>query len=105
MAKNNNTNQDGFTVKNLEKAFNNAGESRPNTFILSKKQLELLKKEGIDINPDKLQDISGDDIYPELNGILSDYHINMICCRRILLSSVNFHELINKIHLAGSPQN
>lgn len=48
MAKNNNTNQDGFTVKNLEKAFNNAGESRPNTFILSKKQLELLKKEGIE---------------------------------------------------------
>ena len=76
-------------------------------FDARKKKLieDKFKKEGIDINPDKLQDISGDDIYPELNGILSDYHINMICCRRILLSSVNFHELINKIHLAGSPQN
>lgn len=65
---------------------------------------EKLRKDGLDINPDKLQDMCGDDIYPDLDGILSDYNINMTCCRRTMLTNVNFHELINKTYLSGQPQ-
>jgi len=65
---------------------------------------EKFKKEDIKVTPDKLLDITGDDINVELNQIFVDYHIDMICCRRILLTSVNFYDLMNKTHLAGLPQ-
>jgi len=65
---------------------------------------EKFKKEGLDIDPDKLLDMSGDNIFPELNQLLFDYNINNTCCRRIMLTSVNFYELLNKSYLSGLPQ-
>jgi len=77
-------------------------EMQPQTFY--KLIEEKFKKEDIKVTPDKLLDITGDDINVELNQIFVDYHIDMICCRRILLTSVNFYDLMNKTHLAGLPQ-
>jgi len=65
---------------------------------------ETLRKNGINVAYDKLQDVSGDDIFPELGKILDDYNIKLTCCRRVLLSSVDFYELMNKIYLSGVPQ-
>ena len=75
-------------------------------FIAKKKKMieSKFQKDGIDVNPDKLQDMSGDDIFPELGELLTNYHITMTCCRRILLTSVNFVDLSNKSYISGQPQ-
>ena len=64
---------------------------------------EKLEKDNNSVSPDKLNELSGYDDYPDITPLFNKYNINMLCCKRILLSNVNFNELLAKTHLAAPP--